>query len=282
MGRIKNQFKYPIDRDITDDDYVIGSDSENGGKTVNFSVSSLNGNIIAGEDNVQSDWDETDVTSDAYIKNKPDINITPEFQYEDLDNIDMRFFWSSLRPRKAISSSRIGGTYSLLKVQLENYDLIKNNRENGEVYTLLIDRYRPQEYKGGSQFDSRRAGFRHELMPSLDGEKTNRINEIEILQNHMNLDFKQDFYFKPFNGKYDQHTAFPAPTGSSPNRSQSDSFKLGSKVRKGWVDLGFRIRVQIKDKILYETKHLGFIRMLGVSDFRQPRDERNFITYSVK
>jgi len=38
MGRINNKLKYPIDNIITLDDYVIGSDSDNNGKTKNYSV----------------------------------------------------------------------------------------------------------------------------------------------------------------------------------------------------------------------------------------------------
>lgn len=41
MGRIKNKIKYPIKETPIDSDYIIGSDSEDNGKTVNFTLASI-------------------------------------------------------------------------------------------------------------------------------------------------------------------------------------------------------------------------------------------------
>ena len=41
------------------------------GTTVEDAINNIE--VIGGDTNVQSDWNETDTTSDAYVKNKPTI-----------------------------------------------------------------------------------------------------------------------------------------------------------------------------------------------------------------
>lgn len=97
MARINNPELYPTKPVLNGSDRMIGSDSENEEKTMNFNVQSLSDFVKndlpqvdwnetntqsrsfimnkpeLGEQNVQSDWNETDVNSDAFILNKPTI-----------------------------------------------------------------------------------------------------------------------------------------------------------------------------------------------------------------
>lgn len=258
MGRIKNKNTYSIKNNPSVDDYVIGSDSENNGKTVNFLV----GDLVYGGVTV------------------PEPKIP--FQYSDLNKVSLKFEWNKYKPDYNKLSSRIRGSYNLLKVYYKNYDLLKN-KDNGEEYVLLIDRYRSTCNKGQGlkKHDKYRpAGYKHEIIPNVDNNNTQRKNQFEILSDNMLLDFNQDFYFKPMIGKLTDYLLFPAPTGTATKRSQTNSTKKGSSIRKGWVDLAFRIGVNIDGKRVYETNYIGYIRMLGISDFS--RGEYNLITYSVK
>lgn len=59
MGRIKNTDKYPIKENPSAKDYIIGSDSENGGKTVNFPVVPFF-NVYSTKEKMVGHWDLTD------------------------------------------------------------------------------------------------------------------------------------------------------------------------------------------------------------------------------
>jgi len=189
--------------------------------------------------------------------------------------MQLLFSWSSHTDDLAVTnrsvySPRFQGNYFLLSVKFQDFDVLKEKQQSGVKYTLLIDRYRGFEHKGGSATRHRKAGYKHEIIPDLGGYSTDRINEIVIDNSTMILDFKQDHYFQPL-GTVNQTNKFPSPTGVQPNKRQVNNYGLTGLIgpivrRTGFVDLGFRIRCEaFGTGIKFETRYLGFVRMQAVS-----------------
>lgn len=210
-----------------------------------------------------------------------------------LDLMQLLFSWSSRRDdnaglERSRHSKRIGGSVNFLSVTFQDFDVFKQKDIADLEYTLLIDRYRPHEWKGNTA-RHRKAKYRHELIPSVDGYESNRINEIRIDNSTMILDFNQDFYFREWTGKIDDIAKFPAPMGVSPRRCQVNNWGRQNgmagtvKRRTGWVDLGFRIRLESPQfGLKYETRYLGFIRMLGIANEHGDGGEPRQITYVMR
>lgn len=67
MGQIKDTSKYPFDLSISDEDYLIGSDSENNGQTRNYTLAAL-ANFFSQYINSQSDSTYVHVQNDLSIE----------------------------------------------------------------------------------------------------------------------------------------------------------------------------------------------------------------------
>lgn len=208
-------------------------------------------------------WEHTPIAEYIKALHKSKANI--------LDTLGLKFSWGFTDDNASIqrikASSWIKGSYYLLSVTFDNYDALKTIQDPEIYYTLLIDRYRAKEHKGGRSVH-RKAKYRHEVPAN---PSKGRINEIEIDNSTMILDFKQDLYFKADSAV----NGFPQSSGSSASRNITGS------GRSGWCDLGFRIRMSRKnnngdDFVVHETAHLGFIRMLGIK-----ANSGNRITYTL-
>lgn len=195
-----------------------------------------------------------------------------------LDNIQIKTSWASYKDEDASTerkrySPEIDGNVILLSVTFHDFAPLKKDAVPNAVYTLLIDRFRHQERRNNLQI--RKAGYKHE---DFRGGPNGRINEIVIDNSTMILDFGQEHFFKPYT-VYTNPEGFPAPKGISGDRFQNGFARRDLNIyRRGFVDLGFRIRMEITGTdYIYETPHLGFIRMLGVSELVSGN---RYITYS--
>lgn len=202
-------------------------------------------------------------------------NISGINEYLKYDGINFIISWAS--SSDMISSERIKGKYRPLKIEFRDNGLIDLNNKNF-TYTLLIDRYRHFERKSNQDRKIRYPKYRHEIIPDPNGYDSGRINEIVINAPVMLLDFKQDFYFKKFT-IFQNVNNFPAATGNSTERFQIKN----NSNRKGWVNLGFRVRISDKktEKVIYETSQLNKIKMLGLSTIDEFGKLKNEITYSL-
>ncbi len=199
------------------------------------------------------------------------LSVLQQYKTSSLDTMRLKFSWGFTNmgdTQRSKYSSTIDGNYYLLAITFDNFDVLKS--ENSRFsYSLLIDRYRAKERKGsrnGKEKNSRKSKYRHEIADEATGKlHNNRINEIVIDNSTMILDFNQDRYFKNFG------SGFPQPTGASSTKN------INRNRRKGWTDLGFRIRLSNGNTTIHETPYLGFIRM--VSD--DPIEGARTISYSL-
>lgn len=180
------------------------------------------------------------------------------------------------------NSTRIDGKVALLGVKFQNYSILQDfaSQNPGAVFTLLVDRYIKQGWKGFQNNSNyaykthQKAGYFHSRQDTLVG----KINEIPITAEEMLLNFNQDFYFYPFSGSFGSRTGFPHGVGRT-NRG----IHLTSSTALGFVDLAFRIRIEVPaQSYIWESQHIGKIRMIG-TDYRTDLATgiRN-ITYSHK
>jgi len=211
------------------------------------------------------------------------VNIQNSIQQMKLD-----FFWS-LRDNlnetpetRWFTSTRIDGKVAKLGVVIQNYELL--NSFTDATFTLLIDRYRKGGKKGQPNNilypdkNVRKSKYRHENFNQTDGFfSVNRINEIEVTSSEMLLNFGQDFYFR------EKHTTFADDFFPRPKGKKSKNIHSTSIVKQGFVDLGFRMRIEIpSESYIWESHHIGFIRMLGIYNIKDPMNEQRLITYSYK
>lgn len=196
------------------------------------------------------------------------------------------FFWSHKDDEgepvgtRYFDSARIGGKVAKLGMKIQNYSILEDMP--GATFTLLIDRYRKTAWRGDANNypvkSYRKAGYRHVDTTKPDTYSANRLYELPITGEKMLLEFGQDFYFRPKGVIFGAQNAFPRATGTKPK-----SFHMTSATALGFVDLAFRIRIEIADEdYLWESQHLGFIRMIGVDDNSIPLERKQFITYSYK
>lgn len=166
MGRIKNSDLYPIKNSPVSTDTVIGTDSENQGKTVQFKVGNLGGdaeeppfpfmNISFGDSN----------NGDA---------LNREFYYENRVIVDEVF--SDDIPIKV---------YKII-VDIPQFEEFSQYQP-----VLLVDRYR----KGGkiTQLKDRKSGFKHEN--EQDAIDNGRSNEIPLTGARTIVDINPETYFR--------------------------------------------------------------------------------------
>lgn len=162
----------------------------------------------------------------------------------------LSFTWTKEQVTDDIKNEVLVRTY-LLGINFNNLVI-----EDGVNYTLLLDRYKPQESKNSSGRKVK-ARFAHE---ELGKSITNgRLSEIPITSaNGQFFDFNMPNYFK-----------WPESPNDSHNGGTGFSIYRG-KTRNAWgyrfVNLGFRIRTE-KNGIITETGILGTIavnkRFLG-------------------
>ncbi|WP_338731771.1 hypothetical protein [Mangrovimonas cancribranchiae] len=229
-------------------------------------IENLSIDINANEQNIDDNFNAITVLSDETVKR--------------IDNIQIKTSWANSKDDGAVNpkrrySARIDGNVNLLSLTFQDFSPLNLESTRGVLkYYLLIDRFRNQEFKGSGK-EYRKAGYKHEVID--EKSSTNKINTVLIDSPNMILDFNQDYYFKQYNGIYTDKVTFPAPTGVSTGRNQMGyTNRLTNNVRKGFVDLAFRIRVDSKGRILHETPYLGFIRMLATNDKIL---DRRLITY---
>lgn len=77
MARINDLSKYPKDIEVTSEDFLLGTNGDNNGKTQNYSVDAIakyvSDFIDNGGSQIQSDWEQAISTEVDFIKNKPFI-----------------------------------------------------------------------------------------------------------------------------------------------------------------------------------------------------------------
>lgn len=203
-----------------------------------------------------------------------------------IQQMKLDFFWSHMDDEgepmytRYFVSSRIGGKVAKLGIKIQNYSVLDNFP--GATFTLLIDRYRKTGWRGNAKNypvqSHRKAGYKHADPTKPDTYGTLRKYELQITGSKMLIDFGQDFYFREKGVTFGAQDSFPRATGTKPK-----SFHLTSSTALGYVDLGFRIRIEIADEnYKWESQHLGFIRMIGVDDNSIPAERKTYITYSYK
>lgn len=146
------------------------------------------------------------------------------------------------------------GKYYKLGIDFSNFTL-----SAGNTYTLLIDRWRNQEYKGLNSPVARVSKFYHEQ--PQDAIANGRLSEVPMTTSTIQyFDFNQDYYFCSLSD-ITSPNEFPRVKGHT-NRG----FNYNPSTTRGILRLGIRIRIDNGVDTPIETDYLGFITMIGTID----------------
>jgi len=146
MGRIKNTDKYPIKENPNPNDYVIGTDSENSSKTVNFSIASLL-NKYSTNETLIGFWDITskpiyrkmipfDFTGSDYYTVVHNLNIDTYVRVDHYDGFgSMRSVYEMLRLNDISNGENVIGVFGSPNELNFGGDIVNINNVDG--YLIL-------------------------------------------------------------------------------------------------------------------------------------------------
>lgn len=227
MGKINNKAQYPLKTPVGED-YLIGSDSENEGKTVNFKVSELRSQNV----------------SDAVGTSLLDVSVSfGDGNNGDYEN-EIEFVREGTLTDATYEEDIDFKTYKLI-IDIPNYESISEYNPK-----ILIDRYRPKGVirKGVDRSHKfRKSGYKHERQEqaTLKG----RSNEFDIVGKRTIIDISPETYFK-------LDDRVPFSKGMVKRYVSSD--KGGH--RKSFVYLSLRLRLSLGDEVV-ESPSLQNLKM---------------------
>lgn len=209
MGKISNKNKYPIKETPVASDFVIGTDSEDNNKTVNFPVNSLSG----ASSGVTFPFVNL---SYGYGNNGDQVNPISFVDYRTITNKQ---------------GQPLNAEVLKLIVDIPDFESVKDYNP-----TLLVDRYRPKGTIKTSKF--RKSGYKHETQ--YHAALNNRQNEFPLAASRTIIDLSPETYFNIIG----LESVWTKGIG---NRQLKPS-TIGGGFSNA-VHLGFRLRLTIENKV---------------------------------